>query len=114
MTTTAAAPITEDMRYDVQADAACASVLQRGAWGTFKERHGWDVARSAGDAFAVQMLLKRKFGVTIGYLPRGPAVDWNDAVAVAGCFRALDALCKRESVALALIEPDAGVPANFN
>ena len=68
---------------------------------------------SAGDGFAVQILLKRKFGVTIGYVPRGPAVDWQNAAAVGSCFRALDGLCKREGVALALIEPDAMLPARF-
>ncbi|MDQ6601239.1 MAG: aminoacyltransferase, partial [Chloroflexota bacterium] len=100
-------------RYDVRADAARASVLQRYAWGAFKEQHGWHVARDAGDGFAVQILLKRKFGITIGYVPRGPAVDWHDADAVARCFGVLDALCKREGVALALIEPDTMLPADF-
>ncbi len=100
--------------YDVQTDAANASVLQRWAWGAFKERHGWRVARGTGDGFAVQILLKRRFGVTMGYVPRGPAVDWRDADAVARCFGALDALCKREGVVLALIEPDAMLPADFD
>ncbi|MGI8856249.1 MAG: lipid II:glycine glycyltransferase FemX [Thermomicrobiales bacterium] len=102
------------MTYDRQADAAHASVLQRRAWGGFKERHRWQVTRDAGDRYAMQVLLKRKFGVTIGYMPRGPAVDWRDADAVAACFRALDILCKREGVALALIEPDAMLPADFD
>lgn len=100
--------------YDTHANAARASVLQRWAWGAFKERHGWQVAREAGDGFAVQVLLKRKFGVTIGYVPRGPAVDWADTDAVSACLRALDRLCKREGAALALIEPDALLPADCN
>src|SRR5438034_7164971 len=100
--------------YEARADAARASVLQRWAWGAFKERHSWQVARDAGEGFAVQVLLKRKFGVTIGYIPRGPAVDWADPAAVAACFRALDGLCKREGAALALIEPDAMLPADFH
>src|SRR6476659_4691612 len=103
-----------DMAYDARADAARASVLQRWAWGAFKERHGWQVARDAGGGFAVQMLLKRKFGVTIGYIPRGPAVDWADRTAVSACFRALDGLSKREGIALALIEPDAVLPNDFD
>jgi peptidoglycan pentaglycine glycine transferase (the first glycine) len=100
--------------YDACADGADASVLQYWAWGAFKERHGWRVARDAGDGFAVQMLLKRKFGVTIGYLPRGPAVDWGDADAVSACFRTLDTLCKQEGAALALIEPDGMMPTAFD
>lgn len=114
MTATVPPLVSEDARYAMQADAACASVLQRWAWGAFKERHGWDVARSAGDGFAVQTLLKRKFGVTIGYLPRGPAVDWDDARAVSTCFHVLEDLCKREGVALALIEPDTAFPEGFD
>lgn len=100
--------------YDVRAVSARASVLQRWAWGAFKERHGWQVARDAGEGFAVQVLLKRQFGVTIGYIPRGPAVDWTDADAVTACLRALDALCKREGAALALIEPDASFPSDLD
>ena len=101
-------------RYDVRADGARASVLQRYPWGAFKEQHGWQVVRDAGDGFAVQILLKRKFGVTIGYVPRGPAVDWSDTASVSACLRALMNLCKQEGVALALIEPDAMLPADFN
>jgi peptidoglycan pentaglycine glycine transferase (the first glycine) len=100
--------------YETCADAVHASVLQRWAWGAFKEQHGWQVARDGGDGFAAQILLKRKFGVTISYVPRGPAVDWHDADAVSACLHALDALCKREGVALALIEPDAMLQADFD
>ena len=106
--------ITTSANHDTSVDVACGSVLQRWVWGAFKEQHGWQVARESGDGFAVQMLLKRKFGVTIGYLPRGPAVEWGDDDAVARCLGALDALCKREGVALALIEPDAMLPADFD
>ncbi|MGI8688979.1 MAG: lipid II:glycine glycyltransferase FemX [Thermomicrobiales bacterium] len=100
--------------YAIQADVARASVLQQWAWGAFKERHGWHVTRDAGDGFAVQMLLKRRFGATIGYVPRGPAVDWQDGDAVSTCFGALDARCKREGVALALIEPNTVLPSDFD
>ncbi|MDQ2787318.1 MAG: aminoacyltransferase [Chloroflexota bacterium] len=105
---------TTSANHDASVDVACGSVLQQWAWGAFKERHGWQVARDAGDGFAVQMLLKRKFGVTIGYVPRGPAVDWRDSNAVAACFTALDIVCKRKGVALALIEPDGVLPADFD
>lgn len=108
------AVISAESAYHARADAVCASVLQRWAWGAFKERHGWRVARDAGDGFAVQVLLKRKFGVTIGYVPRGPAVNWRDAGAVEACAGALDALCKREGAALALIEPDATMSVGFD
>ena len=99
--------------HDAAVTAVHGSALQRWAWGSFKARHGWRVARDAGDGFAVQILLKRRFGVTIGYVPRGPAVDWADADAVTRCLDALDACCKREGAALALVEPDAAFPSDF-
>ncbi len=104
----------DEAGYAIQADAAQASVLQRWAWGAFKERHGWQVMRNAGDGFAVQVLLKRKFGVTIGYVPRGPAIDWSDHAAISACLGALDTLCKQGGVAVVLIEPDAALPADLD
>ena len=91
----------------------CGSVLQQSAWGAFKQRHGWNVARGASDNFAVQVLFKRKFGVTIGYVPRGPAADWTDPM-IGRCFAALDGLCENAGAALVLIEPDASFPSDFN
>ncbi|MHB8646559.1 MAG: lipid II:glycine glycyltransferase FemX [Thermomicrobiales bacterium] len=102
------------VQYDAFACNVQASLLQGWAWGAFKERHGWQVARDAGDGFALQMLLKRKFGVTIGYVPRGPAVDWSDAASVRGCLAPFDGLCKRNGAALVLIEPDASFPPDFD
>src|SRR5690242_4338514 len=104
----------EALMHDAPVDVVHGSILQRWAWGAFKERHGWQVARTAGDGFAVQVLFKRKFSVTIGYVPRGPAVDWADEEAVGRCLAALDGLCKHEGAALALIEPDAAFPPDFD
>src|SRR5947209_20264186 len=92
--------------HDAHVASVHGSVLQYRAWGEFKARHGWSVARDAGDGFAVQALVRRRFGVTIAYVPRGPAVDWADAGAIADCVRAIDALCKQEGAALGVLEPD--------
>lgn len=100
--------------HDAHVSAVHGSILQYRAWGEFKAQHGWSVGRDAGDGFAVQALFRRRLGVTIAYVPRGPAVDWADAGAVADCFTALDALCKREGAALALIEPDSTFSADFD
>ncbi len=100
--------------HDAHVAAVRGSVLQYRAWGEFKARHGWSVARDAGEGFAVQALFRRRFGVTVAYVPRGPAVDWTDGRAVAACFTALDALCKREGAALALVEPDDAFPDDFD
>ncbi len=119
MTMTTDAPAMRSARsaathHDAQVAAVDGSVLQRWAWGEFKAGHGWDVARAAGDGFAIQLLSRQRGGVAVGYVPRGPAVCWDDAEAVNGCFTALDALCKEAGVALALIEPDAPLPPTFD
>lgn len=117
MTVSAPAPFvarTALDHHDTQVEAASGSVLQRWAWGEFKTKHGWDVARIAGDGFAVQMLLRHRAGVGIGYVPRGPAVNWDDTDSVRICFDALDALCREAGVALALIEPDVPLPPAFD
>lgn len=50
--------------------------LQSWGWGEFKRKFGWDVARVATDSTPVpavaQMLVRRKAGVSVGYIPRGP------------------------------------------
>ncbi len=99
--------------HDAAVHAASGSVLQHAAWGDFKSRHDWDVIRAAGDNFAIQVLLKWRYGVIIGYVPRGPAVNWADADAVAACIKAMDRLCQRSNVALVLVEPDAALPPGF-
>lgn len=114
MAMTEISPTTDAARYDTAVDAARGSVLQHWAWGAFKARHGWEVARAAADGFAAQVLLRRKFGVAVAYVPRGPAVEWADRAAVAACMAALDTLCRTHGATLALIEPDAPFPPGFD
>lgn len=116
MTATVSAPSVHSAlaHHDAQVAAVGGSALQQWAWGAFKAQHGWDVARIAGDGFAVQMLLRHRGGVGIGYVPRGPAVNWDDADSLRSCFDALDALCREAGVALALIEPDVPLPPTFD
>ena len=56
--------------------------LQTWGWGEFKCQFGWSVARiavtgDAGTALA-QMLVRRKAGVSVGYIPRGPVPAQRD------------------------------------
>lgn len=113
-TTAAPAPSALAAHHDARVAAAGGSVLQEWAWGAFKARYGWDVARAAGDDYAVQLLIKRRGPVAIGYVPRGPAVDWTNADAVGDCLRALDGLCRESGVAFALIEGETPYPPGFD
>ncbi|MCA9879453.1 MAG: peptidoglycan bridge formation glycyltransferase FemA/FemB family protein, partial [Thermomicrobiales bacterium] len=68
------AAITQDR--DTWNDAVLAHgghFLQSWGWGAFKSSFGWDVARVATEHGVAQVLLRRKAGASVGYIPRGPA-----------------------------------------
>lgn len=50
--------------------------LQSWGWGEFKRKFGWDVTRVAAEGSTApataQILMRRKAGVSVGYIPRGP------------------------------------------
>ncbi len=54
-------------------------LLQSWEWGDFKLKHGWSPARilvESGDGFAMaQVLYRYRFGLSVGYIPRGPVFD---------------------------------------
>ena len=61
-------------------------LLQSWRWGSFKQQFGWDVERIAvpgsGGAALAQVLFRTKAGISIGYIPRGPAWSPEDVEAV--------------------------------
>jgi len=82
-------------------------VLQTHAWGALKSAFGWraEEIRTAGAAALVLFRpLPLRLG-TLAYIPRGPAVDWDDAHAVQTLLQAVDAACRRRRAALLKIEP---------
>ena len=69
--------LTQDpVSWDEAVIASGGHFLQSWGWGEFKSKFGWDVARVAVDGAAgpglAQMLVRRKAGVSVGYIPRGP------------------------------------------
>src|SRR5512139_3520637 len=77
-------------------------VLQTHAWGALKSAFGWQAEeiRTPGAAALVLFRpLPLRLG-TLAYVPRGPAVDWDDAHAVQTLLQAVDAACRRRRAAL--------------
>ena len=93
--------------------------LQLSGWGQLKTRFGWTaqtvVMRDARGAIVAgaQLLLRRAYGVTLAYAPRGPLVDWADAAQTAGLMTLLRAAAHRAGAGVLKIEPDLpDTPAN--
>lgn len=86
--------------------------LQLSGWGQLKTRFGWTaqtvVMRDAQGAIVAgaQLLLRRAYGVTLAYAPRGPLVDWADATQRAGLMTLLRAAARRAGASVLKIEPD--------
>jgi lipid II:glycine glycyltransferase (peptidoglycan interpeptide bridge formation enzyme) len=89
-------------------------LLQSWRWGTFKKRFGWDVERIAvpretGVALA-QVLFRNKAGMSIGYIPRGPAWPLDDSEAVAELWMQVDQAARRRRTLNIIVEPDRALP----
>ena len=69
-------------------------LLQSWRWGEFKNHFGWDVERIAVQreerAAIAQVLFRSKAGVSIGYIPRGPAWPHGDPDAVGELWARVD------------------------
>lgn len=88
-------------------------VLQSWLWGALKSRHGWQVRhllwRAAGGAqprAAAQLMLQRQGRAQLGYIPKGPVVDWSHAAQVDELLHMLETLARQESMLLLKIDPD--------
>lgn len=86
--------------------------LQLSGWGQLKTQFGWSaetiVMRDERGAIVAgaQMLLRRAYGVTLAYIPRGPLVDWDNTAQAAGLMTLLRAAAQRAGAAVLKIEPD--------
>jgi len=91
-------------------------LLQSWLWGEFKGRHGWAtelvlVDNDTGTAMA-QILFRKRGPFTVAYMPRGPVVGPDDALA-ADLLRRIDAACARHRSVLLVIEPHKPLPPSW-
>jgi lipid II:glycine glycyltransferase (peptidoglycan interpeptide bridge formation enzyme) len=108
-------PVAVDQAEWDEAVLSCGGhLLQSWRWGTFKSRFGWDVERIAvslnGQAALAQVLFRTKAGVSIGYIPRGPAWAPDGPDAVADLWARVDEVARRRRTLSIIIEPDRPIP----
>ena len=90
--------------------------LQSWTWGEFKSRWGWQmipltltIGEGAWEPLATAMVLKRKLPrlpFSILYLPKGPALDYNDRELRQSVLAQLEKLGKKEKAIFVKIDPD--------
>lgn len=89
--------------------------LQSWGWGEFKSKFGWDVTRIAagsGSAPAVaQILVRRKAGVSVGYIPRGPVHESRDDGIT--LWRAIGREARRQRALFVIVEVNENLPAGL-
>lgn len=92
-------------------------ILQSWAWGEFKSRHGWQATRllflEGEQIRAAASVLQRRLPwlpVSLLYVPRGPALDWNDQEWAAQVLAALEDWSRSRQAAFLKIDPDVYYP----
>lgn len=87
------------------------NLLQQSAWGKLKARFGWDIRRvaildTAGTFVSgAQLLLRRQYGLSIAYVPRGPLFAGTSS-ADRLLLGALARIARRQRAILLRIEPN--------
>lgn len=87
-------------------------VLQLEGWARLKQRVGWQVHQAvlAGADGTLQagalVLQQRRLGLSLGYVPGGPVVDWNCPADVDGIRTALLQCARTHGMHVVKIEPD--------
>ena len=97
------------------AQTPASHVLQSWEWGDIKEQTGWHadrvaLRRESEGVFGAFQFLWRELGpnlpVRIGYVPKGPALDWHDGDAVDRALDAIEAQARKRKCLFVKIDPD--------
>jgi lipid II:glycine glycyltransferase (peptidoglycan interpeptide bridge formation enzyme) len=85
-------------------------LLQSARWGALKTQFGWErrriaVADSRGLLAGAQVLFRRRLGMSVAYIPRGPLFAGDVAVDTL-LLAALDRLARRRRVVFLRLEPN--------
>jgi len=83
------------------------NLLQHAAWGELKSQFGWRAVQVQSERATAQMLFRQlPLGLTIGYVPKGPTVDWADITARQEILTRMHVEAKRQRAIFLKLEPD--------
>ncbi|RLT39385.1 MAG: peptidoglycan bridge formation glycyltransferase FemA/FemB family protein [Chloroflexi bacterium] len=97
------------------ADLPDPHVLQSWEWGSLKAQTGWQAQRLAlpgtdkKPEAAFQYLWRQpvpRLPLRVGYVPKGPVLDWTDELAVERTLAAVEATARRTACLFVKIDPD--------
>lgn len=93
-----------------------AHILQTSGWGELKSQFEWQAERVAladesgmirtGALTLFRKIGWRGIGLDLGYVPRGPLVNWQDRNETVALLNLLDQTCRRRGASFLKIEPD--------
>jgi lipid II:glycine glycyltransferase (peptidoglycan interpeptide bridge formation enzyme) len=92
-----------------------AHVLQSWEWGAVKAQTGWEALRLVqqaddGKAVAAFQWLDRRLAswlpLRVGYVPKGPLLDWDDPTLVAATLAQIETLARARRCIFVKIDPD--------
>ena len=92
-------------------------LLQSPYWTTFKSQFGWSsqTLQLPDSSQPAQILFKRlPLGFNVAYVPKGPAIDCNNSLAVNQSLTALKRFAKQRGTLFLKIEADAGDSPSLN
>jgi len=98
------------------ANLPAAHVLQTWEWGTFKSHHGWRPTRHLwwkdDRPCAAASVLTRQIGhgaSAVMYVPKGPALDYEDPALLGSVLAHLEITARREKALFLKIDPDVRI-----
>jgi lipid II:glycine glycyltransferase (peptidoglycan interpeptide bridge formation enzyme) len=107
-------PVGDSSEWDAAIRSCGGHLLQSWRWGTFKQDFGWDVERIAisrsGRAGLAQVLFRKRAGISIGYIPRGPVCPDDDLEVAGELWERVDQVARRRRTLTIIVEPDRPLP----
>ncbi len=92
-----------------------AHILQSWTWGAFKEHHQWQARRmlwrekDRTPLAAAQLLTQKRSYFTMGYIPKGPILDWERPLLVEAVLDDLEQTARQLSLVMLKIDPDVRI-----